>query len=161
RLFGIPTLVHLAGGELTADSASGYGNRRPGLARLLVALSLRLATGLTVPSSPMRRQLERHYPQYAAKAHPWAFGVDVDLFSPAESASSGQHSALSTQHSALRVIHVGSLVPVKNQALLLAGLVAARARAPGRAITATLVGEGPLDAALRAEATRLGLASVV
>src|SRR5260221_343839 len=82
--------------------------------RLLIALSLRLAAAITVPSSPMRRQLQRHYPQYAPKALPWAFGVDVALFTPAQpSALSPQPSALSnpnenskrkTQNAKLRVV---------------------------------------------------------
>ena len=156
RILGVPTLVHLAGGELTHDRAAGYGNRAPGLARLLVALSLRLTDRITVPSGPLRAQLHRHYPQHTGKAINWAFGVDLQRFTPAPA-----DSAFRIPHSAFRIVNAASLVPVKNQALLLAGLAQARAQAPTCAITLTLAGKGPLAGALRAQAARLGLAEAV
>jgi glycosyltransferase involved in cell wall biosynthesis len=153
RALGVPTLVHLAGGELTHDRAARYGNRAPGLARLLVALSLRLAGRITVPSGPLHAQLRRHYPQHTHKAVSWAFGVDVEMFTPANT----QHATRDT----LRLINAASLVPVKNQALLLAALAQARRESPSCAITLTLAGQGPLEGALRDQAARLGLANVV
>ena len=154
-LLGIPTLVHLAGGELTHLPGIGYGNRAPGLARLLVAGSLRLAGQITVPSTPMLAQLRRHYPCYAAKAHAWPFGVDLHMFTPPP------QSAIRNPQSAIRLVHAASLLPVKNQALLLDGLAAARAAAPGCPITLTIAGTGPLAGVLRAQAARLGLSGAV
>jgi glycosyltransferase involved in cell wall biosynthesis len=153
RRLGIPTLVHLAGGELTHLPGVGYGNRAPGLARLLVAASLRLARQITVPSAPMLAQLRRSYPQYIAKAVSWPFGVDLTLFAPTP------HPQLPTP--GLRLVHAASLLPVKNQALLLDGLAAARAGHPDCPITLTIAGTGPLAGPLRAQAARLGLGEAV
>ena len=155
RALGIPTLVHLAGGELTWDAAVRYGNRRPGLARLLVAGSLRLATHITVPSTPLARQLRRHYPTLARKAVPWAFGVDRARFAPPPV------PADPPTPSALRLVHAASLVPVKDQMLLLDGLAAARAAAPEISFTLTIAGAGPLRTALAARAARADLAGAV
>jgi glycosyltransferase involved in cell wall biosynthesis len=153
RLLGIPALVHLAGGELTHLPSIGYGNRAPGLARLLVAGSLRLARQITVPSGPMLAQLRRHAPGHAAKAVPWPFGVDLELFTPAPNPQPPTPG--------IHLVHAASLLPVKNQAFLLDGLAAARAAAPGYPITLTIAGTGPQEATLRAQAERLGLGEAV
>jgi glycosyltransferase involved in cell wall biosynthesis len=50
---------------------------------------------------------------------------------------------------------------VKNQALLLDGLAAARAAAPGCPITLTIAGTGPQEGPLRAQAAHLGLGEAV
>jgi glycosyltransferase involved in cell wall biosynthesis len=153
RRLGVPTLVHLAGGELAYDRASGYGNRAPGLARLLVAASLRLATCITIPSGPVQAQLRHHYRRYVPKAVAWPFGVDLQLFAPA--------SPPPPAGPTLRLIHAASLLPVKNQALLLDGLAAARAGQAGGDITLTIAGVGPQEQALRAQAARLGIVDAV
>ena len=150
RALGIPTVVHLAGGELAYDRAARYGNQRPGFARLLVAGSLALAGALTVPSGPMEAQLRRRYPRHAGKALRWAFGVDTQVFTPAPGPP---------QAGPLRLIQVASLLPVKDQALLLEGL--ARARTEATPIHLTIAGSGPNRAALEARAHRLGLAGAV
>jgi glycosyltransferase involved in cell wall biosynthesis len=150
RALGIPTLVHLAGGELAYDRAARYGNQRPGFARLLVAGSLALAGALTVPSGLMEAQLRRRYPRHAGKALRWAFGVDTQVFTPAPSPPPA---------GPLRLIHVASLLPVKDQALLLEGL--ARARTEATPMRLTIAGSGPNRAALEARARRLGLADAV
>ncbi len=151
RRLGIPTLVHLAGGELTVDPAIGYGNRRPGLARLLVAVSLRLANGITVPSGPIHGQLARTYPRLLPKAHAWAFGVDLARFHPRPNASAQSPGA------PLRLVQAASLIPVKDQALLLEALARVPAGGHDVAATLTLAGDGPLRPDLEARARRLGL----
>jgi glycosyltransferase involved in cell wall biosynthesis len=154
RMLGIPALVHVAGGELVHDPPTGYGNQAPGLARLLVAGSLRLATEITVPSATQRALLHRRYPAHAGKAVDWALGVDTAMFAPAPALAPAANGPL-------RLIHAASLLPVKHQALLLDGLAAARTMAPGRAVALTVVGQGPLDRPLRAQTARLGLADIV
>ncbi|HMA38184.1 MAG TPA: glycosyltransferase family 4 protein [Chloroflexia bacterium] len=176
RHLGIPTLVHLAGGELIADRAIGYGNQGLGLPRLLVARSLHLATRITVPSSYIQAQLQARYPQHAAKAVAWPLGVDIQRFTPRpapedETADDGvadqepgsaiPQSKIQNPKSKIRLIHVASLLPVKAQDRLLAGLAVARAQAPQPAIGLTIVGQGPQDAALRALVARLGLGAAV
>ncbi len=154
RMLGIPALVHLAGGELVHDPPTGYGNQAPGLARLLVAGSLRLATGITVPSASQRALLHRRYPTHAGKAVDWALGVDTTMFAPAP-------APVRAANDTLRLVHAASLLPVKHQALLLDGLAAARTLAPGRLVALTVLGQGPLDRPLRAQAARLGLGDIV
>ncbi len=153
RWLGIPTLVHLAGGELTHLPGIGYGNRAPGLPRLLVGAGLRPAHRLTVPSTPLLAQLRRHAPSAATKATLWPFGVDLALFAPTPDPRPP------TPH--LRLVHTASLLPVKNQALLLDGLAAARRAVPGCPITLTIAGTGPLAGALRGQAARLGVGDAV
>jgi glycosyltransferase involved in cell wall biosynthesis len=154
RMLGIPALVHVAGGELVHDPPTGYGNQAPGLARLLVAGSLRLATGITVPSGSQRALLHRRYPAHTGKAVDWALGVDTAMFAPAPTPTA-------VAPGPLRLVHAASLLPVKHQALLLDGLAAARTLAPDRPVALTVLGQGPLDRALRAQAARLGLAGIV
>ena len=154
RMLGIPALVHLAGGELVHDPPTGSGNQAPGLARLLVAGSLRLATGITVPSASQRALLHHRYPAHAGKAIDWALGVDTAMFAPGPAPASAANGPL-------RLVHAASLLPVKHQALLLDGLAAARTLAPQRPVVLTVAGQGPLDRPLRAQAARLGLDEIV
>jgi glycosyltransferase involved in cell wall biosynthesis len=156
RMLGIPALVHLAGGELVHDPATGYGNQAPGLARFLVAGSLRLATAITVPSGTQRALLHRRYPAHAGKAVDWALGVDTAMFAPATPPVPAPAAG-----APLRLVHAASLLPVKHQALLLDGLAAARTLAPDRPVALTVVGQGPLERSLRAQAARLGLGDSV
>lgn len=156
----IPALVHLAGGELTHDRCSGYGNQAPGLARLLVAGSVHGATHLTVPSGTLRDQLGRRYPRHLPKAVDWALGVDTQMFAPAPAEADGPARPASPAP-ALSLVHVASLLPVKNQTLLLEGLARARAQAPRTSITLTIAGEGPQETILRTRVARLGLADTV
>jgi glycosyltransferase involved in cell wall biosynthesis len=155
-MLGIPALVHLAGGELVHDPATGYGNQAPGLARFLVAGSLRLATAITVPSGTQRALLHRRYPAHAGKAVDWALGVDTAMFAPATPPVPAPAAG-----APLRLVHAASLLPVKHQALLLDGLAAARTLAPDRPVALTVVGQGPLERSLRAQAARLGLGDSV
>ena len=140
RMLGIPALVHLAGGELVHDPPTGYGNQAPGLARLLVASSLRLATGITVPSASQRALLHHRYPAQAGKAIDWALGVDTAMFAPAP-----VPALAPAANGPLRLVHAASLLPVKHQALLLDGLAAARILAPHRPVALTVAGQGPLE----------------
>ncbi|HUS16628.1 MAG TPA: glycosyltransferase [Chloroflexia bacterium] len=157
RRLGIPALVHLAGGELAHLRAIGYGNQAPGLARLLVARSLRAATAITVPSAYLQAQLAARYPQHLGKAVSWAPGVDTAMFVPAD----GRRQTADGSARDTRLVQVASLIPVKDQAWLLAGLAAARAAEPAADLTLTLAGSGPLRGALQQDAARLGIAQAV
>jgi glycosyltransferase involved in cell wall biosynthesis len=53
-------------------------------------------------------------------------------------------------------VQAASLIPVKNQALLIDGLAAAQARCPDLPVHLTLVGQGPLESALRQRAAERG-----
>ena len=56
---GIPSLVHIAGGELINLPYMRYGNRREALAGRMVKETLSHADLLTVPSEPVMRALHR------------------------------------------------------------------------------------------------------
>ncbi|KLD68868.1 hexosyltransferase, partial [Xanthomonas hyacinthi DSM 19077] len=53
RLLRRPSLVHIAGGELVALHAIGYGGRRKWQGRRREALVLRLANAVTAASTPI------------------------------------------------------------------------------------------------------------
>jgi sugar transferase (PEP-CTERM/EpsH1 system associated) len=82
-------------------------------------------------------------------------GVDTTRFSPLPAAEGTNRPG----EGAITIGTVGRLDPVKNQAALLAAFAALRSRFPG--LRLTLIGDGPLRAALEAQADALGLAGAV
>ena len=130
RVLRIPTLISLAGGELVALPAIAYGDQRIAWERFKVGASLRLACALSAGS----RQLVDHARRYVGgrSVHRLPLGVDLDLFTPDGVGSSR----------APRLVHVGTLTGVKDQATLLRAFGRLRRERP----TATLdiVGDGPL-----------------
>jgi glycosyltransferase involved in cell wall biosynthesis len=150
----IPSVVHLAGGELVWLPRIRYGNRRRGLARSLVAGALDKATILTVPSGPVRSQLLAIRPGLASKVRNWAPGVDTCLFSPAE-------PRVGSSGGVFKFITVGSLIPVKGHAWLLRAAAEMRRMQPGARFVLQTVGTGPLLAGLRRQAAELGLEGYV
>jgi glycosyltransferase involved in cell wall biosynthesis len=152
KMLGVPTLVHLAGGELTWIPRIKYGNRGRGLAGRLVTATLRSADMLTAPSLPMKQALLSHRHVPPDKVRSWALGVDTDMFSPAERVEPDRPFTFVT---------VGSLVPVKGHDLLLRSMATLRRIAPHTEIRLRIVGTGPLKAHLDNLADQLGLAGYV
>ena len=108
RLAGIPSLVHVAGGELVAFPAIGYGGRLTWRGRLREKLVLHGATVVTAASTPILAQL-------AALGRPGLrvpLGVDLQRWPP-------RPPLRRDPHSPVRLIHVASLNEVKDQATLL------------------------------------------
>jgi len=151
RRLKLPSLVHLAGGELVYIPQIRYGNRSRGLAGLLVTSTLKRADMLTVPSGPLRRMLLTEVP--AAKVRCWAPGVDTGLFAPT--------TRLTSQDDPFVFVTVGSLIPVKGHQLLLRGLAELRARRPDRDVRLRVVGDGPLRVRLESLASELYLTGYV
>jgi len=143
RLLRVPTLVSLAGGELVALSDIGYGDQRVAWERIKVALALRLASAVSAGSQYLRHIAQRFRPGVVRLP----LGVDTALFRPA-AGYGGQ-----------RLLHVGTLTPVKDQRALLTAF--ARVQAGNRRATLDVVGDGPLLGSLRELATGLGVASAV
>src|SRR5205085_5625524 len=104
RRLGLPSLVHLAGGELTYIPRIGYGNYKRGLAGRLVDDTLAHADLITVPSRPMRRSLLRVVGSDTGRVADWAPGVDTAMFAPGPRQLS--------QAAPFVFVTVGSLVPV-------------------------------------------------
>lgn len=152
NMLGVPTLVHLAGGELTWIPQIKYGNRGRGLAGRLVTATLRNADMLTAPSLPMKRALlsQRHVPP--DKVRSWALGVDTNMFSPGERVEPNR---------AFTFVTVGSLVPVKGHDLLLHSMATLRRIAPHTEMRLRIVGTGPLQQPLGTLANQLGLEGYV
>ncbi|MBO9872101.1 MULTISPECIES: glycosyltransferase family 4 protein [Xanthomonas] len=142
-----PSLVHIAGGELVALHAIGYGGRRKWQGRLREALVLRLASAVTAASAPILDSLRAL--GIAAERVP--LGVDLRAWPPRAPRARGDGPA--------RLLHVASLNPVKDQSTLLRAL-AALARA-GVDFRIDLVGVDTLDGAMQRLVATLGLSERV
>ncbi|HEX9988163.1 MAG TPA: glycosyltransferase family 4 protein [Chloroflexia bacterium] len=137
RMLGVPSLVHLAGGELTWLPQIKYGNYRPGLARLLVAQAIRHADMLSVPSSPLEVALSRLLPNSKGRIKRWALGVDTQMFTP-------ETEAIRASDAPFSFITVGSLIPVKGHDWILRAMASLRRNTPEAEFRLQIVGQGPL-----------------
>lgn len=153
RRLGVPSLVHLAGGETVRIPEIGYGNQGRGLARLLVRSCVRGADLLTVPSSPMRESLLRVAPGVIQKVRFWPLGVDTQMYSPCD--PDGDERADFT------FISVASLIPVKDHEWLLRAAAAVRRAEPGLPFRVEIAGAGPLMPRLQNLIVRLELQGYV
>jgi glycosyltransferase involved in cell wall biosynthesis len=140
RMLRVPTVVSLAGGELVALHDIGYGDQRIAWERLKVAASLRLATRVTAGSQQLQALATRRLRRFV---HLAPLGVDVALFQP------------TVREATQRVVHVGALVPVKDQATMLRAFSLVRGAAPEACLE--VIGGGPLEQSLRRLAADLGL----
>lgn len=114
KLLRISSLVHIAGGELVALHAIGYGGRRRWKGRLREAVVLRATDAVTAASAPIVDALAAL--GIAARRIP--LGVDVTGWPPLAPRRRAAPRA--------RLIHVASLNPVKDQTTLLRALAALR-----------------------------------
>src|SRR5262249_48706828 len=140
KLLRAPTLVSLAGGELTKLRDIGYGDQLRAWERLKVAAALRLATSISAGSRYFVEHAQ-HFVGPSRTVRLLPLGVDTDRFSPQPLS---QHDTV--------LLHVGSLVPVKDQTTLLTAF--ALLRQPS---ALHIVGEGPLRPALEHHALNLGI----
>ncbi|MEO8284952.1 MAG: glycosyltransferase [Chloroflexota bacterium] len=138
KLIEVPSLVHLAGGELVRIPQIGYGNHGRGLSGRLVTSTLRHADLLTVPSSPMRKALLQQGGVSPERVRGWAPGVGTQMFAPTKQNHKTGHSTSTT------FVNVGSLIPVKGQDLLVRAVARARETAPDVDIRLRIAGEGVL-----------------
>jgi glycosyltransferase involved in cell wall biosynthesis len=148
RLMGIPSLVHVAGGELAALPEIGYGGRLGWKGRLREAVVLRAATAITAASRPMLDSL--HALGFPARRVP--LGVDLQTWIPQEPVrrNAGEPA---------RLIHVASLNRVKDQPTLLRAL--ALVAACGHDFHLQVVGEDTLQGVVQALVRELRLAERV
>jgi glycosyltransferase involved in cell wall biosynthesis len=145
RRCGRPVLVHVAGGELVWMPEVPFGTGRP-WRRALARWVVRHADRVTVASGPMAELVARA----GARAQRVTLGVDTRLWSP-------EPPRPRPADRPVRVVHVGSLTPVKDHATLLRAL--ARLVAGGIDVHLDLVGEDTSDGAVPALARELGLAT--
>jgi glycosyltransferase involved in cell wall biosynthesis len=141
RWLKIPSVVSMVGGELVRLDDIGYGNARSPLGRWTARQALS-ASHIVAMSTCLRRQM------------PWVPDERISIiplgvpFSPAPAPAPKRIPG--------RLVHVGSLVPVKDQHTLLDAL----ALLPTH-FTLDILGDGPLLPVLHDYANRLGLSDRV
>jgi glycosyltransferase involved in cell wall biosynthesis len=142
-LLRVPSLVHIAGGELVALHAIGYGGRQKWKGRLREAVILRRADLVTAASAPIIDSLR----ELGIDAERVPLGVDLQAWPPLEPRPRNVTQA--------RLIHVASLNRVKDQTTLLRAL-ALLAR-DGVAFEMDVIGVDTLDGEIEQLAHQLGL----
>jgi glycosyltransferase involved in cell wall biosynthesis len=148
RFLGLPSLVHLTGGEVVSLPEIGYGSAVSLKGRLREQLVLRGASCITATSAPLVADLAR----LGFTARRVALGVDLRHW-PARAPAPRKTGAPA------RLIHVASLNRVKDQTTLLRAV--ALLRAAGLAFHLDVVGEDILQGEIQRLATQLGLTTQV
>ncbi|TPG11395.1 glycosyltransferase [Rhodanobacter glycinis] len=143
KLLRLPSLVHIAGGELVALHEIDYGGRRKWKGRLREAWVLRGADAITAASAPIIDSLQA----LGLEARRVPLGVDLRTWPPLAPRERGARPA--------RLIHVASLNRVKDQPTLLRAL-AALAKT-GLEFQMDIVGEDTLQGEMQRLARQLGL----
>ena len=140
RLLGVPSVTSIGGGELVYFPDLNYGLQGTHLGRWTVGQALRGATAVTVSGSHNRaliKQVGYNIPD--SKIYTVVLGVDTDLFTPAD-----------VPRESNRLLHVGSLVDIKDQATLLWALWGL-----DESVQLDIIGDGPLRPALERLAEEL------
>lgn len=145
-----PVVVSLGGGELSHLPDIAYGAQRFLARRFNIRLALGRAAVVTAGST-YQLELGRRHGLAEAKLRLAPLGVDTDRFSVSRRGRPAFQAPV--------LIQAASLLPVKNQALLLEVLSRVRAEIPG--IRLHLAGEGPLRGELARLAGQLGLAGQI
>lgn len=143
KLLWLPSLVHIAGGELVALNEIDYGGLRTWKGRLREACVLRGADVITAASAPIIDSLQA----LGLKAKRVPLGVDLRAWSPLGPRERGARRA--------RLIHVASLNRVKDQTTLLRALAALVDM--GLEFEMDIVGEDTLQGEMQMLARQLGL----
>lgn len=150
RSLGVPSLVHLAGGELTWIAQIRYGVRPGTLPGFMVRQALQFANTITAPSSPLYSSAKRTDLVGCDRLRRWSLGVDTQMFGPSSSEPGEERP--------FTFLSVGSLIPVKGHDLLLRAF----AQLPQReSVKLAFAGAGPLESELRNLADSLGLGGYV
>ena len=148
RILGIPSLIHVTGGELVAMRDIGYGGRLTWKGRLREWMVLRAASLVTTSSEPMVAELARL--QILAQRVP--LGVDCAAW-PSRPPVARPRTA------PMQLLHVGTLNRVKDQSTLLRAF--AMVAKNGRDIQLDIVGEDTLNGEIQSEAAALQVAGRV
>jgi glycosyltransferase involved in cell wall biosynthesis len=147
-LLGIPSLIHVAGGELVALPEIGYGSRLRWRGRISEGIVLRAASAITAASTPVIEMISR----LGLTAERVPLGVDLDTW-PARA------PVRRPVGRAARLVHVASLNRVKDQATLLRALAALTQH--GVSFETDVVGEDTLQGEIQGLAAQLGLSTRV
>jgi glycosyltransferase involved in cell wall biosynthesis len=144
-LLGVPSIVHVAGGELVALADIDYGGSTSWRRRFLQRAVLRRATEVTAASQPICDLVAGH----GVRAQRVPLGVDLERWPPRRPVprASGEPA---------RLVHVASLNRVKDQATLLRALRMLADR--GCDFHVDVVGEDTLSGEIQTLAEELGIA---
>ncbi|HEY6126131.1 MAG TPA: glycosyltransferase family 4 protein [Steroidobacteraceae bacterium] len=147
-LLRLPSLVHLAGGELVAIGDIGYGGGLRLRNRVANRWALRRASVVTAASAPMLDAAR----SLGIEAMRVPLGVDLTAWPP-------RAPRRRDVNAPARLIHVASLNLVKDQGCLLRAF--AQLVAEGRDVEMDIVGVDTLHGSVQALAQELGLSSRV
>ncbi|MBZ0283051.1 MAG: glycosyltransferase [Anaerolineae bacterium] len=164
KWLGIPSVVSIAGGELARLDDIGYGLQQGVFSRWIVGQALKADCVVAACSYAHRLIDKAGYRVQEDRIRTITLGVDTGVFStlaPSPSPSSRKREAShgrGEQDAAVhkRLIHVASLVGVKDQGTLLRAM----ARLPDD-VTLDILGAGPEEQHLRKLAGELGIAKRV
>lgn len=145
-LLRIPSLIHVAGGELVALPEIGYGGALTWRGRIRERMTLRAASAVSAASAPVIEAVAA----LGVIAQRVPLGVDLSAWPPREPVRRDPRRSA-------RLIHVASLNRVKDQPTLLRAL-AALART-GIEFHLDVVGEDTLAGQMQALARELGLSA--
>ena len=151
---GIPSMVSVMGGELVGFPDIGYGGHLNPLNRRMSRFALRRASLVTAGSAAgveLARQDLR--PEERSKVERLVWGIDPGLF---DRSSSDPPPHLP---GSFRVLHVASLLAVKDQSTLLRAFARLKGVEPGAHLH--IAGDGPLRASLLSLGTALGVSDAV
>ena len=148
KVLGIPSLIHVAGGELVSMREIGYGGAQTRKGGVREALVLRQVSAVTAASAPIIDALTRL--RIAAQRIP--LGVDLDAWPP-------RHPVRRDASRPARLIHIASLNRVKDQSTLLRAL--AVLMKSGTRFEMHIVGEDTLNGEIQALCEQLGLSNLV
>jgi glycosyltransferase involved in cell wall biosynthesis len=148
KILGVPSVIHIAGGELVSIPVIAYGGALTWRGRACEAFTLRAASALTAASAPVIESLSRR----GLSALRVPLGVDLTTWPPRDPVRREPTRPA-------RLIHVASLNRVKDQPTLLRAL-AALARS-GVSFEMDIVGDDTLQREVQALTVTLGLSDKV
>jgi glycosyltransferase involved in cell wall biosynthesis len=148
KILGIPSVVHVAGGEAVCMPDIGYGGRLTWRGRCRETVTLRSASAVTAASAPTIEMLSRT----GVSAERVPLGVDLAAWPVRDPVRRDPGRPA-------RLIHVASLNRVKDQPTLLRAL--AEVRRLGLPFEMDMVGEDTLGGEMQRLALQLGLAEQV
>jgi glycosyltransferase involved in cell wall biosynthesis len=148
KVLRIPSLIHVAGGELVSMPDIGFGGMRNFRGRLREQLVLRGAACITGASAPVIEALSA----MGLRARRVPLGVDLKKWPPSGPRRRGAGSIA-------KLIHVASLNRVKDQSTLLRALASLKEQ--GLGFEMDLVGEDTLRGEIQALSADLGLSDTV
>jgi glycosyltransferase involved in cell wall biosynthesis len=148
RLLGVPVLLHVTGGDLVALPEYRFGLRSTLSGRVQLRVALAGADRVTTPSTAMQQAARR----MGVEAERLPLGVALDRWPRAAPRPRDPTRPA-------RILHVGTINPVKDHATLLEAARLLRTR--GRAFHVDLVGEDTMGQRVQHKAHEMGLEGCV